>query len=80
MDEELDTKLEVISEDGKPVTIDVIDIFSLEGEDTKYIIYSIGDSIYASILFEDESSYELQTIENKEDYAKVMARIDELTN
>lgn len=76
--EEMNTKLQVVSEDGKLVTIDVIDIFSLDGEDTEYIIYSIDNNIYASILFEDEETYELQTIENKEDYAKVMARIDEL--
>ena len=77
--EEMNTKLQVVSEDGKLVTIDVIDIFSLDGEDTEYIIYSIDNNIYASILFEDEETYELQTIENKEDYAKVMARIEELT-
>jgi len=77
--EEINTKLQVYSEDGKLVTIDVIDIFSLEGDDTQYIIYSIDNNIYASILFEDEETFELQTIENKEDYAKVMARIEELT-
>lgn len=77
--EEMNTKLQVVSEDGKLVTIDVIDIFSLDDEDTEYIIYSIDNNIYASILFEDEETYELQTIENKEDYAKVMARIEELT-
>jgi len=79
MEENVDTRLTVTSEDGKQITIDVIDIFSFEGNETEYIIYSIGAEVYASILVEDEETYELKTIENKDDYAKVMARIEELT-
>ena len=78
MEEERDTKMEVVSEDGKTITIDVIDIFNLPGEETEYIIYSIGDKVYASILYEDEDTVELQTITDQEDYAKVMIRINEL--
>ena len=74
-----DTTLTVTSEDGAQITIDVIDIFNLEDDDTQYIIYEMNGNIYASILYEDEDSYELQTIENKEDYMKVMARIEEIT-
>ena len=75
---EQDTKLTVLSEDGKEITIDVIDIFNFEDNTTEYILYSIEDNIYASILLEDDNSYTLKTIDNKEDYARVMMRIDEL--
>ena len=73
------TTLQVRNEDGKMITIDVIDIFKVEGKETEYIIYAIGSDIYASILYEDEETFELQTIEDKEDYEMVMARIEELT-
>ncbi len=78
--EEMDTKLQVVAENGQTVEIDVIDIFRLEDEETEYIIYSIGESVYASILAEDEEGYELKTIENQSDLNKIMARIDELLN
>jgi predicted nucleotidyltransferase component of viral defense system len=78
--EEMDTKLQVVAENGQTVEIDVIDIFHLEDEETEYIIYSIGESVYASILAEDEEGYELKTIENQSDLNKIMARIDELLN
>ena len=78
--EEMDTKLQVVAENGQTVEIDVIDIFHLEDEETEYIIYSIGESVYASILAADEEGYELKTIENQSDLNKIMARIDELLN
>ncbi len=74
-----DTTLQVRNEEGKMITIDVIDIFKVDGKDTEYIIYAIGADIYASILYEDDETFELQTIEDKEDYELVMARIQELT-
>ena len=74
-----DTTLQVRNEEGKMITIDVIDIFKVDGKETEYIIYAIGSDIYASILYEDDETFELQTIEDKEDYEMVMARIEELT-
>ena len=76
----MDTKLNVVSENGNNVTIDVIDIFTKEGTDKEYILYSIGDSIYASILVEDENSFGLKTIEDAKEMEIVTARINELVS
>ncbi len=78
MEENADTKLTVVNEDGNPVTIDVIDVFNLDNDETQYIIYSIDDNVYASILYDDGETIELQTITDPEDYTKVMSRVREL--
>ena len=76
----MDTKLNVVSENGRNISIDVIDIFSNEGSDKEYILYSIGDAIYASILVEDENSFGLKTIEDPNEMKIVTARINELVS
>lgn len=73
-----DTKLNVMTETGEDVTIDVIDIFSIDGSDKEYILYSIEDDVYASILIEDESTFNLQTIEDENEMEVVKKRIEEL--
>lgn len=76
----MDTKLDVVNENGDRLTIDVIDIFSPKGEEKEYILYSIGDDIYASILVEDEASFGLLTIENEKEMEFVKERINELVS
>lgn len=76
----MDTKLDVISETGDKLSIDVIDIFSKENDDKEYILYSIGDDVYASILLEDETTFELKTIEDENDMNFVKERINELVS
>ena len=76
----MDTKLNVTSESGKNITIDVIDIFSVEGSEREYILYSIGDDIYASILIEDESTFGLKTIEDEKEMEIVKERINQLVS
>ena len=80
MEEKKNTVLTVTDENGKEITIDVIDIFSFEDSPTEYIIYELNNNIYAAILYEEDDSFEIQTIEDKNDYARVMARIEELTS
>ncbi len=75
-----DTKLNVMTETGESITIDVIDIFSLEGNDKEYILYSIGDDVYASILVEEETTFNLQTITDEEEMNHVKKRIEELVS
>lgn len=75
-----DTKLNVTTETGENIEIDVIDIFSLEGSDKEYILYSIADDVYASILVEDAETFELKTIEDEEELEIVKKRIEELTS
>lgn len=74
------TKLNVMTETGESITIDVIDIFSLEGSDKEYILYSIGDDVYASILVEEETTFNLQTITDEEEMNHVKKRIEELVS
>lgn len=74
----MDTELNVISESGEGVTIDVIDIFSPKDTEKEYILYTVGDDIYASILLEDESTFALKTIENDREMELVKERINEL--
>lgn len=74
----MDTKLTVYNENGSKVEIDVIDIFSEENKDKEYIIYSIGENIYASILIEGEKTFKLETITDNKEKALVEARIEQL--
>ena len=76
----MNTKLNVTSENGKNLTIDVIDIFSCEGSEKEYILYSIGDDIYASILIEDANSFGLKTIEDEQEMEIVKERINQLVS
>lgn len=73
-----DTKLNVMTETGENITIDVIDIFSIDGSDKEYILYSIEDDVYASILIENETTFNLQTIEDENEMEVVKKRIEEL--
>lgn len=75
-----DTKLNVTTETGENIEIDVIDIFSLEGSEKEYILYSIGDDVYASILIEDDNTFELKTIEDENELDIVKKRIEELAS
>ena len=74
----MDTKLNVVNETGENIEIDVIDIFSRDGEEKEFILYSIGEDVYASILIEDEQSFLLKTIDEDNDMQLVTSRISEL--
>ncbi|MGN1312008.1 MAG: DUF1292 domain-containing protein [Bacilli bacterium] len=76
----MDTKLDVVNENGEKLTVDVIDIFSPEGDTKEYMLYSIGDDIYASILIEDDNTFALKTIEDDNDMEIVKKRITELVS
>ena len=76
----MDTKLNVISESGEGVTIDVIDIFSPKDTEKEYILYTVGDDIYASILIEDDNTFALKTIEDDNEMEIVKKRITELVS
>ena len=74
----MDTKLNVVNENGEWLTIDVIDIFSPENTEKEYILYTIGDDIYASILLEDDATFSLETIQESYEMELVKERINEL--
>lgn len=74
----MDTKLNVVNENDEELTIDVIDIFSVDDSEKEYILYTIGEDIYASILEEDDESFSLKTIEDEDEKRLVNERINEL--
>lgn len=77
---DMDTKLNVVNDNGEKLTIDVIDIFSPEGDTKEYMLYSVGDDIYASILIEDDNTFALKTIEDEKEMEIVKERISQLVS
>ena len=76
----MDTKLNVTSETGDEITIDVIDIFNNEKEGKEYILYTIDNDIYASLLEETKDTFMLKTITSDEDMELIKKRINELVS
>lgn len=76
----MDTKLNVTSETGDKITIDVIDIFNNENEGKEYILYTIDNDIYASLLEETKDTFMLKTITSDEDMELIKKRINELVS
>lgn len=70
MDDVLDSKLTIKNENGENVVINVFDIVDSDEFDKTFIIYSLendSNTLYASILKEDDLSFSLNTImEEKE--------------
>ena len=76
----MDTKINVTSETGDKITIDVIDIFNNEKEGKEYILYTIDNDIYASLLEETKDTFMLKTITSDEDMELIKKRINELVS
>ena len=70
MDDVLDSKLTIKNENGEKVVINVFDIVDSDEFDKTFIIYSLendSNTLYASVLKEDDLSFSLNTImEEKE--------------
>jgi hypothetical protein len=70
MDDVLDRKLTIKNENGEDVLINVFDIIDSDEFDKTFIIYSLdndSNTLYASVLREDELTFSLNTImEEKE--------------
>ena len=70
MDEVLDRKLTIKNENGDDVLLNVFDIIDSDEFDKTFIIYSLdndSNTLYASVLREDELTFSLNTImEEKE--------------
>lgn len=76
-----DMKL-TVSLNGKPVTIDVLNIIKNNKFNREYIIYTIDNledsDVFASILNESETTYSLDTIETEEEIKFVKDHIQTL--
>ena len=81
--EEIDNYLDVISEDGKSIKAEVIDIFSVdEYPDKDYIIYSFGEEVgkdaekvYVSIIADFNDEFRLIGIDDPNEWSIVQEAI-----
>ena len=79
----IDNYLDVISEDGRKIKAEVIDIFSVEEyPDKDYIIYSFGEDVhkdaekvYISIIADAYDEFRLLTIEDPKEWSIVQEAI-----
>lgn len=73
--------LTIYNKDNQELNVEVLDIFYSEEFKKEYIIYMVvGDeqSVYASILIENNNSYNFVSIEDDKEYEYVNKKIDEL--
>ncbi len=81
--ENLET-IKVVSAEGKEIEIKVITILKKPEEDKSFLLYTFDEKapnvdIYASVIKEENSSYVLDSITNKEDWDLVQKAIQELS-
>ena len=81
--ENLET-IEVTGEEGKKLKLKVITILKKPEEDKSFLIYTFDETgenidIYASIIKEENDSYVLDAISEKEDWDLVQKAIQELS-
>ncbi len=69
----MDNFLNVKTKNGQNIDINVLDIIELN-DDKKYILYSLldTDDIYISILNEKHNTYNLEDINNEEEYNNII--------
>lgn len=77
--------INVIDEDGNPFEVEVLDIFSVDGYDKDYILYTRNREIdkdnievMVSILTQNDNRYYLQNIDDEEEWDKVQKALDEI--
>lgn len=82
-EENLGNKLKITIDTGEEVTIDVLDIIDSFAFNKTFIIYNLEgqkDSVYASILNEDDTSYSLDTITDPEEIEYINSEIDRVVD
>ncbi len=78
-----DNKLKVTIEDGSEVTINVLDIVDSLEFDKTFIIYTVNnqkDTIFSSILNEEENDYSLDTISDQKEIDFINNEIDRVVS
>ena len=81
--EEMDNKLTINIENGEKAVINVLDIIDSCAFNKSFIIYSVdgkGDTIYASILNESDTTYSLDTITEQAEIDYINAEINRVIN
>ena len=83
LEQEFDNKLLVTVEGGRQSEISVIDIIESEEFDKEFILYTLendSETVYASILNEDDNSFSLDTITDPKEIEFINMEIDRLAN
>lgn len=76
--------IKIVNPEGKEVEIKVITVLQKPNDDKKFLLYTFDSEaenidIYASIIKEDNESYILDSITEKEDWDLIQKAIEELS-
>ena len=78
-----DNKLTITVEDGTKAVINVLDIIDSYAYNKTFMIYTFenaNETVFASVLNEDEYSYSLDTITSQEEINYINKEIDRVVN
>ena len=79
----MDNKLQIMIHDGQMVTINVLDIIDSNVYNKSFIIYTLegeNETVFASIINEENNSYSLDTIINQDEINYINSEIDRVTS
>jgi len=83
MDDMMEIKLSITTEDGNRVVVNVLDIIDSYTYNKTFLIYTFANenkSIFASILNESDTSYSIDTITNQDEINYINSEINRVTS
>ena len=83
MEDVMENKLRITIEDGTQAVINVLDIIDSYVYDKTFMIYTFDDrnnTIFASVLNEDSTSYSLDAITNQEVIDYINSELDRVAS
>ena len=83
MDDMMEIKLAITTDDGNRVVVNVLDIIDSYTYNKTFLIYTFANenkSIFASILNESDTSYSVDTITNQEEIDYINSEINRVSS
>lgn len=83
MDDMMEIKLAITTDDGNRVVVNVLDIIDSYTYNKTFLIYTFANenkSVFASILNESDTSYSVDTITNQEEIDYINSEINRVTS
>ena len=83
MDDMMEIKLAITTDDGNRVVVNVLDILDSYTYNKTFLIYTFSNenkSIFASILNESDTSYSVDTITNQEEIDYINSEINRVSS
>ena len=83
MDDMMEIKLAITTDDGNRVVVNVLDIIDSYTYNKTFLIYTFSNenkSIFASILNESDTSYSVDTITNQEEIDYINSEINRVSS